>query len=60
MEVRMFSVLKPVLEYIQQASQVRHAQHSTDNKHPLQVDSRSHTPARATGGESLGSPLSHD
>ena len=42
-EVRMFYVLKPVVEYIQQASQVRHAQHGTDNKHPLQVDSRSHT-----------------
>ena len=43
MEVRMFSVLKPVVEYIQQASQVRHAQHSTYNQHPLEVDSLSHT-----------------
>ena len=43
MEVRMFSVLKPVEEYMQQASQVRLAQQSTDSKHPLQVDSRSHT-----------------
>ena len=43
MDVRMFSVLKPVAEYIQQASQVRHAHHSTDNEHPQQVDPRSHT-----------------
>ena len=35
MEVLMFSVSKPVVEYIQQASQVRYAQHSTDNEHPL-------------------------
>ena len=43
MEVCMFSVLKPVVENIRQASQVRHAQHNMDNKHPLQVDSQSYT-----------------
>ena len=33
----------------------------TCNKHPLRSESRSHTcKARATGGESLGVPPSHD
>ena len=60
MEVRMFSVLKPVVEYIQQASKERHAQQSTDNTSTHCRLILGHTPASATGGESPGSPPSHD
>ena len=50
MEVSMFSVLKPVVEYIQQASQARHAQHSTD-KHPTtQEESLGSFPSVAARG----------
>ena len=59
MEVRMFSVLKPVVEYIQQASLVRHVQQSTTTSTHCRLI-LDHTPARATGGESPGSPPSHD